>query len=199
MNVITVNINGTEYNLRGEESEEYLHKVARQVDKNLKNILNSNSKLSISSAAVLTALNAVDDMFKCDTAYSEIEDEVEKLSAANKSKTEELDTLRKQLKYLEDYNTELQSKLKLMTNEDYLKEKQESIDKLKEELKVIEESTKNYIKERNSLKSENKELKFQLQSYKYKTMDLENKLIEKGIELTKAKKTNFPLSSLDKG
>mgnify|MGYP005823983635 CR=1 FL=1 len=195
MNVITVNINGMEYNLRGEENEEYLHKVARQVDKKLKHILSSNPKLSISSAAVLTALNAVDDMLKCDLAYSEIEEEVLKLSAANKSKTEELETLRKQLKYLEDYNTELQSKLKNMTNEDYLKEKQEVIERLKEELKVTEESAKNYLKEGNTLKSENKELKFQLQSYKYKTMDLQNKLIEKGIELTKVKKTKFPLAS----
>lgn len=195
MNVITVNINGMEYNLRGEENEEYLHKVARQVDKKLKHILSSNSKLSVSSAAVLTALNSVDDMFKCDLAYSELEAEVEKLSTSNKSKSEELETLRKQLKYLEQYNSELQSKLKNMSNEDHLKEKNEVIENLNKELKITEESAKTYLNERNSLKSENKEIKFQLQSYKYKTMDLQNKLIEKGIELAKVKKTKNPLIS----
>jgi cell division protein ZapA len=197
MNVISVNINGMEYNLRGEENEEYLHKVARQVDKKLKHILSSNSKLSLSSAAVLTALNAVDDMFKCDLAYSELEKEAEKLSTSSKSKTEELETLRKQLKYLEEYNSELQSKLKNMSDEDYLKEKKEIIENLNNELKITEENAKDYLNERNSLKSENKELKFQLQSYKYKTMDLKNKLIENGIELTKAKKAMFPLASSD--
>ncbi|MCS4522060.1 cell division protein ZapA [Clostridium botulinum] len=33
MNIITVKINGVEYNLKGEEQEDYLHKVARYVDK----------------------------------------------------------------------------------------------------------------------------------------------------------------------
>lgn len=198
MNVITVNINGMEYNLRGEENEEYLHKVARQVDKKLKHILDSNSKLSLSSAAVLTALNAVDDMFKCDIAFSDLEAEVKRLSTSNSTKTEELETLRKQLKYLEEYNSELQLKLKNISNEDYLKEKKEIIENLNTELKITEENAKNYLNERNSLKSENKELKFQLQSYKYKTMDLQNKLIEKGVELTKAKKTKFPLAVTDK-
>ncbi|MFL0247926.1 cell division protein ZapA [Candidatus Clostridium stratigraminis] len=197
MNVITVNINGMEYNLRGEENEEYLHKVARQVDKKLKHILSSNPKLSLSSAAVLTALNSVDDMLKCDQAYSEVEEEKKKLNAAVKSKAEELEALRKQLKYLEDYNAELQSKLKNMDNEDFLKEKQRVIEKLNKELSITEENAKNYLNERNSLKLENKELKFQLQSYKYKTIDLQNKLIEKGIELTKVKKTRFPAVSSD--
>lgn len=197
MNVITVNINGMEYNLRGEENEEYLHKVARQVDKKLKHLLSSNPKLSLSSAAVLTALNSVDDMLKCDQAYSEVEEEIQKLNAAVKSKTEELEALRKQLKYLEDYNSELQSKLKNMDNQDFLKEKQRVIEKLNKELNITEENAKNYLNERNTLKLENKELKFQLQSYKYKTMDLQNKLIEKGIELTKVKKTRFPIASSD--
>ena len=39
MNVITVKINGLEYNLKGEESEEYLHKVAIYADKKIKGIL----------------------------------------------------------------------------------------------------------------------------------------------------------------
>jgi cell division protein ZapA len=193
MNVITVNINGMEYNLRGEENEEYLHRVARQVDKRLKHILNSNSKLNVSSAAVLTALNAVDDMLKCDIAYVELESKVERLNAANKGQMEELETLRKQLKYLEEYNSELQWKLKNMANEDHSKEKEEITEKLNKELKITEESAKSYLNERNTLKLENKELKFQLQSYKYKTIDLQNKLIEEGVELTKIKKVRNPL------
>lgn len=193
MNMITVNINGMEYNLRGEENEEYLHKVARQVDKKLKHILNSNSKLNVSSAAMLTALNAVDDMFKCGIAYGELEFKLERLTEANKSQKEEVETLKKQLKYLEEFNAELQSKLKNMPNGDHLKEKQEITEKLNKELRITEESAKNYLNERNTLRLENKELKFQLQSYKYKTMDLQNKLIEEGVELTKIKKVRNPL------
>ena len=195
MNVITVNINGMEYNLRGEENEEYLHKVARQVDKKLKKILEGNPKLSMSSAAVLTALNAVDEMLKCDFAYEEIAEKADKLLLEQKNLMDEVETLKKQIKYLEDYNTELQLKLKNMTNEDFLKEKENELGKLGSELELMQDSAKRYMEEAKTLKSENKELRFQLQSYKYKTMDLQNKLIEKGIDLAKEKKINNSLVS----
>lgn len=197
MNVVTVTINGVEYNLRGEENEEYLHKVARYIDKKLKSIMESNSKLSLSAAAVLTALNAADDMFKCDLAYEELQAKMDKLLDTNKSLKEDLESLRKQLKYLEDYNSELQLKLKNMSNEQYLIEKEEELKKVKAEMEIVEESAKKYLKEIALLKSENKELKFQLQSYKYKTMDLQHKLIEKGIDLAKEKRMRNPLVSTE--
>ncbi|MCM8711969.1 cell division protein ZapA [Clostridium sp. SYSU_GA19001] len=193
MNVITVTINGVEYNLRGEENEEYLHKVARYVDKRLKTIMDSNPKLSVAAAAILTALNAADDMFKCDLAYEELQVKIDKLLDTEKSLKEEIESLRKQLKYLEDYNFELQQKLKNITSKQYISEKEEELKKTKAEMKIVEESAKKYLKERNLLKNENKELKFELQSYKYKTMDLQHKLIEKGIDLAKEKKMRNPL------
>ena len=64
MNIVTIKINGNEYNLKGDEREEYLHMVASYVDKKIKNIMGNNEKLSTSSAAILTALNLGDDMFK---------------------------------------------------------------------------------------------------------------------------------------
>lgn len=193
MNMITVNINGMEYNLKGEENEEYLHKVARQVDKRLKHILNSNSKLSASSAAVLTAINAIDDMFKIDEAYSKLEGDMEQLSQLQKKQEDELKKLIEKVKDLEEYSSQLESKLKNAANEEFLEEKQEIIEKLSNQLKITEENGKAYLKERNELKSENKELKFELQTYKYKNMELSNKLLEKGIELTKIKKNKNPL------
>lgn len=193
MNVVTVVINGIEYNLRGEENEEYLHKVARYVDKKLKHTLEANPKLSLSAASVLTALNAADDMFKCDAAYEELMTKVDKLTENEKSLKEELNSVKKQLKYLEEYNAELQLKLKNTTNEQLSKEKEEELKNLSSQLEIMEESAKKYLNERNTLKSENKELKFQLQSYKYKTIDLQQRLIEKGIDLAKAKKMKNPL------
>jgi cell division protein ZapA len=185
MNVINVNINGMEYNLKGEENEEYLHKVARHVDKKLKNIMQGNPKLSVSSAAVLTALNVADDMFKCDAAYEELSGEMDKLSAVEKKLQQEIESLKKQQKYLEDYNAELQLKLKNLNNED--------VEKLKSELEQLQTNSKKYLEQRNILKAENKDLKFKLQSYRYKAIDLEHRLIENGIDLAKEKKKNCAL------
>lgn len=197
MNVITVNINGVEYNLRGEENEEYLHKVARYVDKKIKHILDSNKKLSLSSAAVLTAINSVDDMFKCGLAFDDMQGELEQTKDTEKKLREELEAVRKQFKYLEDYNTELQNKLKSMSNENYLKQKEEELSKVSKELEITQESAKKYLQENKILKTENSDLRFQIQTYKYKTMDLQHKLIEKGIDLAKEKKLKNPLLATD--
>jgi cell division protein ZapA len=193
MNVINVTINGMEYNLKGEENEEYLHKVARHVDKKLKGIMKGNPKLSVSSAAVLTAINTTDDMFKCDEAYEELQQDMDKQISRVNSLEQEIESLKKQLKYLEDYNSELALKLKNATNEQYVREKEKDVEKLNNELKITQESAKDYLEERNKLKAENQELRFQIQSYKYKTMDLQHKLIENGISLAKAKKNSNPL------
>jgi cell division protein ZapA len=185
MNVINVNINGMEYNLKGQESEEYLHKVARHVDKKLQSIMKGNSKLSISSAAVLTAVNAADDMFKCDAAYEELQQDMDKLMEADNLLKKEIESLKKHLKHLEDYNAELQLKLKSANVVD--------VDKLNSQLQLMEESSKKYLEENKVLMTSNKELRFQLHSYKYKTMDLQNKLIENGIKLAKEKKRSNSL------
>jgi cell division protein ZapA len=189
MNVINVNINGMEYNLKGQESEEYLHKVARHVDKKLQGIMKGNPKLSISSAAVLTAINAADDMFKCDAAYEELQQDVDKLAETEKTLRQEIESLKKQLKFLEDYNAELQQKIKSSSFVD--------VDKLNTQLQLMEESAKKYAEENRVLKENNKDLRFQLHSYKYKTMDLQNKLVENGIKLAKAKKVSNPLLASD--
>ncbi len=72
MNTVTVVINGIEYNLRGKEDEKYLSEVAAYVDNKIREISGSNKKLSTSSAAVLTAVNIADELFKCDLEIGNI-------------------------------------------------------------------------------------------------------------------------------
>ena len=45
MNIVTIKINGIEYNLKGNEREEYLHMVGSYVDKKIKNIMSNNEKI----------------------------------------------------------------------------------------------------------------------------------------------------------
>lgn len=195
MNIVTVKINGVEYNLKGEEQEEYLHKVAGYVDKKVKNILENNSKLSTASAAILSAVNVVDDMFKKQNEYEKFLEKVEQIQKSQKTYQEEIESLKGQLKHMQEYNTELQLKLKNDINTQCLQQKEEEINSIKKEMEVLQEVARKHMKENIELKSQNKEIKFQLQSAKYKLMDLQHKLIENQINLVKEKKQNNPLLS----
>ena len=193
MNIVTVKINGVEYNLKGEEQEEYLHKVAGYVDKKVKNILENNTKLSTSSAAILSAVNIVDDMFKKQREYEDFLEKVEQIQRKQKSYQEEVVSLKGQLKHMQEYNSELQVKLKNNTNSEYLQQKEEELRRLKEETEIIQKTAQEYMKENVELKAQNKEIKFQLQSAKYKIIDLQHKLLENQISLAVEKKKNNPL------
>lgn len=198
MNVVTIKINGIEYNLKGEEREEYLHMVASYVDKKIKNIMGNNEKLSTSSAAILTALNLGDDMFKSNSLSKTLSSKVESLEKRDKELTEQLEGLKKQLNNMEAYNQELLTKCKNIENSEYAKTLEKENVKMKEELHAIQESTKACMEENKIIKIENKEMKFKLQSSKYKVIDLQNKLIEYQISLTKQKKMNNALLTSDK-
>lgn len=198
MNVVTIKINGIEYNLKGEEREEYLHMVASHVDKKIKNIMGNNEKLSTSSAAILTALNLGDDMFKSHSLVKELSNKVEALEKHDKELIGQLEGLRKQLNHMEAYNEELLNKCKNAENSECVKTLEQENIKLQQELEAMQESTKICIEENRKVKTENKEMRFQIQSSKYKIIDLQNKLIEYQINLAKQKKINNPLLTSDK-
>lgn len=193
MNIVTVKINGVEYNLKGEEQDEYLHKVAGYVDKKVKNILENNSKLSTSSAAILSAVNIVDEMFKKQREYEEFLEKVEQIQKKQKAYEEEVVSLKGQLKHMEEYNTELQLKLKNNTNSQYLQQKEDELRNISKEMEIMQKTAKEYMKENIDLRSQDKETKFQLQSSKYKILDLQHKLLENQINLAVEKKQNNPL------
>ncbi|MBZ9688670.1 cell division protein ZapA [Clostridium estertheticum] len=198
MNVITIRINGNEYNLKGEEREEYLHMVASYVDKKIKNIMGNNEKLSTSSAAILTALNLGDDMFKSRSLCKELLSKSESLEKQDKEYALQLEDFKKQLNHMEAYNQELQNKFKNIENGEYVKTLEQENIRIGQELEVMKESTKICIEENRKIKVENKEIKFKLQSSKYKIIDLQNKLIEYQITLAKQRKISNPLLTRDK-
>lgn len=198
MNIVTIKINGNEYNLKGNEKEEYLHMVASYVDKKIKNIIENNEKLSTSSAAILTALNLGDDMFKSHSLCKEISIKSELLEKHDKESIEQLEDYKKQLNNMEAYNQELLNKCKNLENGEYVKTLEQENIKMRQELETMQSSPKIYIEENRKVKVENKEMRFKLQSYKYKIIDLQNKLIEYQISLAKQKKINNPLLTRDK-
>lgn len=193
MNIVTIKINGIEYNLKGNEKEEYLHVVASYVDKKIKSIMGNNEKLNTSSAAILTALNLGDDMFKSDLLCKELSSKVEALENHDHELMEQLEGLNKQLKHMEAYNQELLNKCKNVENSEYVKTLEQENKRRQQELQAMQDSEKLNIEGNKKIKMENKEMKFQLQSSKYKIIDLQNKLQEYQISLAKQKKINNPL------
>jgi cell division protein ZapA len=171
MNLTTIKINGVEYALKGNENEEYLHKVARYVDKKIKLIMESNQRLSTSSAAILTAINIVDDLFKAQSANEEMQKIAAKASENEDKLLDEITALKNQLNKLETYNLELQ-------------ERSSDVDAVA--YNTMQESFKRSTDSENYLKNENKELKFQLQNAKNKIIFLQNKVLETQIAVAKA-------------
>ena len=184
-------------NLKGDEREEYLHKVASYVDKKVKNIMDNNSKLSTSSTAILTAINAVDDMLKKEEEIQQLLDKIKNMEEKEKDFISELEKLNNRINELEGYNEVLKSNTQANKFEEALKEKEIEVETVKKERDMLQQTCKEHLEENNILKSKCKEFKFQVQSSKYKIMDLQHKLIETQVQLVKEKKRNNPMLNFE--
>ena len=77
----TVKIAGKEYNIAGYDPEEYVQRVAAYVDRKMSE-LSAATRLPPSQLAVLTAVNATDDLMKSRDEIRRLRKEVEQLRAA---------------------------------------------------------------------------------------------------------------------
>lgn len=181
MNVVSVKISGVVYNLKGEENQEYLQRVAKYVDKKIKEITGKNQLLSTASAAALSAVNIADEFFKA-------QEECDELKKRSKMYENEIAEFKGQLSYMDQTNSELQQRLESSIDSNLLSKKEAELEKVKNELALMEEAAQKYVEKNNQLKAENKEIRFNLQTTKYKVLDLQNKLMESQINVAKEKK-----------
>jgi cell division protein ZapA len=100
---ITVTVAGHDYTIVSEESEAYVRGVASEVDKDIQNVM-SESHLSLSDAAVLSALNAADRARKATDSADHLRlqvksylDETQKLKAELAETRRELSRVKKQI------------------------------------------------------------------------------------------------------
>ncbi len=63
-NKTIVNIGHKEYTLMGDESEEYIHKVALHVDRVMREVMENAVSVSDTMVAMLTAINIADQSIK---------------------------------------------------------------------------------------------------------------------------------------
>lgn len=84
----TVKIAGKEYNIAGYDPEEHVQRVAAYVDKRM-NELAAATRLPAAQLAVLTAVNAADDMMKSRDEVQRLRREVEQLRAELEKRSHE--------------------------------------------------------------------------------------------------------------
>ncbi|MHC1682326.1 MAG: cell division protein ZapA [Clostridiaceae bacterium] len=211
MNIVNVKVCGMEYNLKGDEREEYLHMVAGFVDKKVRMITEKNPKLSISAATVLAAINVADEFFKYSNYIEELENKSAILESSQKSMRSIVDNLKKQVeelneekKVLLENNTSESEEItnikeQLKSAQEELREYKEQITKsngdeefikLKAQYEVLEEEAKKYKNRFKKLEAINKEMRFSLSSSKYKILELETKFNESQIQLAVEKRKN---------
>ncbi len=87
---VEVKINNVEYTLVTNETEEYVQRVALQVNKRMAQIQEENKQLSTAMTAVLAAINSADDLLKNKEVLDNIRAELKKYMEESRLNGEEL-------------------------------------------------------------------------------------------------------------
>ena len=88
-NRINITICATDYTIVAEESMDYVQKVAQMVDQKMTGLIEENPKLSTNMAAVLTAVNLCDELFKAQQTADNLRTQLKKyLDDASRSRQE---------------------------------------------------------------------------------------------------------------
>ncbi len=84
-NKVEVIIGGNIYALRGDESQDHIHKVATLINQKIKSIQQANVRTSLNTSKVymLTALNIANEYIKIEEELAAYTKELEKCSAEN--------------------------------------------------------------------------------------------------------------------
>lgn len=159
MNKVMVKIHGAEYPMVGEKSEQHMLSVARYVDEEMTKVTQSNPRLSLSVAAIVTAVNITDFLFECSEDFEKTSKENEELKKKLESPNEELELKIEKLK------------LELKAKE---QEAQANIVKI-EELNNIIQAQGNEIE---SLSNCTEGSKSELESYKSEVEELKQLLVD---------------------
>ena len=122
-NKIKLSICGTEYVITSEDSGEYIFSVGREVDEKMTEVLKSNDRISVTMAAVLTALTYCDISKKteqnCDNLRTQIKDYLEDSSKSRMEADEarrEIERMKREIQMLRMRLSEQDSNISLFNN-----------------------------------------------------------------------------------
>jgi len=75
-NRVQVKIMDSTYTILADEPEEYVEKIAKEVDKRIRDLLETNDKMSVTMAAVLTAFNLCDEARKANESADNLRSQI---------------------------------------------------------------------------------------------------------------------------
>ncbi|MGX4598413.1 cell division protein ZapA [Faecalimicrobium sp. JNUCC 81] len=154
MNKVMVKINGAEYPMVGDKSEQHMIAVASYVDKEMSKVISANPKLSTVVSAIVTAVNITDILFECSESNDELAKENEELKKKVGSSDEELKLEIRKL------HLELQGKEKEHAKyEEKIEELNKVIESQKQEIAILSNKTESSKEELESYKTQIEELK----------------------------------------
>ncbi len=104
---VKIKIQGSDYNIVGDEREEHITELAAKLDDKISKLLEKNPRINLSGAAILSALDYANDAYKSnrasDNLRSQIKDYLEDSAKARIEVEEakrEIDKLRRDIKDL---------------------------------------------------------------------------------------------------
>lgn len=184
---VVVNINHQDYTVISRESPEYIRRLAKYVDGDIKEILDKNNKLSNTMAAVLAAFNMTDRYYKKSEKLNELKENV-------LEPLRELEIVKKKLKVYEsqemDLKTRYESKTKQITEEssEKIKKLSRENETMKMELEKAKREVENLTKKNTKYKSAIEIKENDLASNQKVINDLQDKIFEHQMEVMQTKK-----------
>ena len=171
MNIVTINVNGIEYKLKGEESTEYLNDISNEVDVKLRDMIGENKNLTLQSAAVLLSINYCDQIRKLKEQQYILDSSIDECNLKIRNLTDENSDLKDRVIHIENENLQFKSKISNLEEEiqaynDLLKSEKEDLFSDNNEMRELEkeiEILKNTIRKLND---DNFRLKKQLRHKK---------------------------------
>lgn len=173
-NKVVVKILGQEYTLISDDSREHMQRISNLVDDKMRELYNSNKKMSTSMVAVLTALNMTDD-------YLKALDEQQTIIKRYENPKQEIDVLAEELLKVKETLTERE-----MNSFNFEKENVELSDTLQEYEHTILELRKQLDESCKTSEDRCKELSTNsvvINELKAKIESLEEELMEKKSEV----------------
>ncbi|HHW67198.1 MAG: cell division protein ZapA [Epulopiscium sp.] len=112
-NKIEVIIGGRVYTLVGEESHEYIQRVALYIDQKMNEVKKAESsrKLSTNMLAILTSINVADDLFKMKEVLENAFAEIKSLQKQLDEKDKQLEVYQNELGNMQQENIALKDKI----------------------------------------------------------------------------------------
>lgn len=165
MNIVTISVNGIEYKLKGEESDEYLNEIANEVDLKIREMINVNRGLTLQSSSILLAINYCDKIKKLQNEQVNLSNTIDECNVKIQNLINENSELKSKIINIENQKQECDEKIKTLESEievynDFLKEEKDElfsqnneILELEKEIEILKDTIKK-INEEN-LKSEN--------------------------------------------